>query len=365
MHLSAAILGAGQCFRKMLPGLRRYFSVCAIYDPDPTAVGLSCLTPDEKNNLLRSEEELFQCLSRLDTLFILSPPGEHVRQVEQACSFGKPVFVEKPLATNDAGLEILNTVLIRNPRVYFSDFYADVRAVALLKAFGGIKRDVKWIEPFLSPSDEFPFLEGLHERLGEIHLAKGRLLEQAPQEQGIPARKWLTDPVQGGVLLDLAYHYLTLFFTLFEESLFIEECYLGWHQAGQPGTSYEPWSPKLESAETYSFLVLRSSSGIPFEIEVSNQWRHEACEFHIKGSKGELMMNFGGSSGKKNVLHVTSCGQTITYKLAPYYWDLVALGFHTYVTRPVTKPHRYLEGKAALKTILEAKEQAPISNIHH
>lgn len=358
MKLSAAILGAGQCFRKMLPGLRSHFAIRAIYDPDSNAIGLSCLDPEERSKLVSSEDELFRQLSHLDVLFILSPPREHVRQVVQACHLGKPVFVEKPLAIQCEELPILEGALKRNAHVYFSDLYRDVRGAALLRAFRPTAPDVCWIDPFLSPQDGLAFLPEVPERLGEIEFIRGALLERSAGDHGLPPRKWLTDPVQGGVLLDLAYHYLTLFFTLFEESLSVEESILGYHGPGRSGPAYDAWARELHAAETYALLKLRSSSGIQFEMEVSNHWNCESREFYIRGSKGNLLMNFGGSNGKKNILITNLSGKISSFELAPRYWDLVSLGFYNYVRRGETKPHGFREGKAAVRTIVEAQEVA-------
>jgi predicted dehydrogenase len=291
-------------------------------------------------------------------IFILSPPVEHVRQLERAASLNKAVFIEKPLAVDMDGLRRIDLAVQANPRVYFSDFYVDVRGASLVRAFGSHLDDNRWIASRIQSVEGKPFSSELRERLGPISSIEASLLEGEGEAGVVDSRPWLREPGGGGVLLDLACHHLALYFALFDSALSILDVRLGIHPAGLTGTGYQPWSANEAVGETYALLRLRSTAGFPVRIEVGKNWDADARLFQINALNGTATLDFGTLKGPKNRLLTNIAGEKSVFALDQNYWDMVAEGFCNYFNSGSSKPHGYHEGRAALKTILQAKTLA-------
>src|SRR5262249_10254714 len=120
----AGILGLGQCFRKMAPGLVDHFDVAVVFDPNPLAPGRDALTAAVRREptYARSEREFFDLAVDLDCVFVLSPPAEHTRHVSTSLALSPAVFVEKPLAIDVKDLQTIKETIQRaNGRLYCSD----------------------------------------------------------------------------------------------------------------------------------------------------------------------------------------------------------------------------------------------------
>src|SRR5947209_3518945 len=99
------VLGAGSIGRRHLRNLLSLGHTCAaVYDPDPTRLAdlsgvaaLACATTDEARALAQPAEAVLVC----------SPPHCHVAQAYAAVASGRHVFVEKPLAAEDEGIDRL------------------------------------------------------------------------------------------------------------------------------------------------------------------------------------------------------------------------------------------------------------------
>ena len=291
-------------------------------------------------------------------IFILSPPAEHVKQLERAVSLNKTIFVEKPFAVDVDGLWRVDQAIQTNPRVYFSDFYVDVRGASLVRAFGSHLDENDWVAPRIHTIEGKAFSGGWREQLGPVVSVDASLLEGEGEAGVVEIRPWLRERDGGGVLLDLACHLLALYFALFDSALSILDVRLGIHPAGSSGTDYQPWSAHEAAAETYALLQLQSSAGFPVRIEVGKMWNNDARRFQINGLHGTATLDFGTSSGPKNRLLTNIGGKKSVFELDQNYWDLVAEGFLNYFESGSVKPRGYREGRAALETILRAKSLA-------
>ena len=352
----ASIIGLGRAFKKMARGIRQSFTIDLVYDPDQEAVGWSEITG--QTTVAKTEDDFFHAAAQSDVIFILSPPNEHVRQLERAASLTKVVFVEKPLAVDLFGLQKIDRILRTNPRVYFSDFYVDIRAASLVRAFGSLLDENGWIAPRIQTIEGKGLSDGLRNQLGQISSIEALLLEGEGEAGVVESRPWLSKPSGGGVLLDLACHQLALYFALFDSPLDILDVRLGIHAAGVTGAAYQPWSAHEAVAETYALLELRSAAGFPVRIEVGKNWEADARLFRINALNGTATLDFGTLKGPKNRLITNITGAKSVFELDQNYWDMVAEGFCNYYKSGSSKPHGYREGAAALKTIFQAKTLA-------
>jgi predicted dehydrogenase len=329
--LKAAILGAGACCRKMLPGLRSAFDIRTIYDPRPSPRTVGLLSECERLAIVSSESEFYVNATAADAVFVLSPPTEHVRQLEAASVLGVPIFVEKPLAVDWSEISRIERLLERSPRIYFSDFFVDVRGTLLQRTLGKRMRENEWIVPYVFTVCGEAEVDRLASSIGEVKQVCCRLLEGAGEGKSVTERAWLKDQRGGGVLLDLAYHYFTLCSVLFDAPLDVRRVRLGVHKQGTEGYDFETWTERDESAETYAKIFLRSAAGLDVQIEVAKNWTSDCRELVIKGSRGEVGMDFGSSQELNNVQTVNIVGKKSSVAIAQNYWDLVTKGFLHYI----------------------------------
>jgi predicted dehydrogenase len=352
MKLKAAVLGAGAAFRKMLPGLRARFVLQSIYDPDTPVTTLKLLAPEEASKLVTSEQDLLRVASSCDVIFILSPPQEHARHLELASRLGIGVFVEKPPVIDADEVSNLELCVSRNPRIYFSDFYVDVRGAALLRAFGRRKASTAWLIEHLSPSaGAFGPDDTIHE-IGKIETIQFKLLEGLGSAGDFDSRLWLREPHGGGVLLDLAFHGLMLYYALLAEPLTLIDYQLGIHLPGQKGDEYTPWTPSAGIAESYASLRFRSAAGPNFSLQAAKNWTDDLRNIVVKGSQGVASLDFGALGDTKNMLRIRpKDGLERTWTLDQDYWSLVAEGFYQYLESYDGRPHNYVESISAVTTL--------------
>jgi predicted dehydrogenase len=356
MQPRIAVLGAGAVFRKMLPGLRSAFVIDSLYDPRLPAATWDLLSDSERAAVTGSEQATLSRVAHCDAVFILTPPREHVRQLEEVCPLRKPVFVEKPPAVAPGEVERLEECVRQNPRIYFSDFYVDVRSVALIRAFGRRLSETSWLLPQLTAAGAGNFPpDNLAGRIGPIKSANFKLLEGLGEAKSVEARPWLKDILGGGVLLDLAFHGLALYYAIFGQPLTIHHAELGVHAPGSEGTDYDHWRPEQQQAESYASLELDSAAGFKLKVEVAKNWTNDHREMMLIGSNGRLLMDFGASGGPRNVLHLDSPGLTETFKLSGNYWSLVAESFSRFIHSQAAGPHDYEESRAALQLLFEVR----------
>jgi predicted dehydrogenase len=356
-RLQAAVLGAGQCFRKMLPGFRRYFEVFLCFDPEAKAVALSEFTAAEKGAVVESIEAFWERAKHADAIFILSPNRFHAEQVVWAADLRIPVFVEKPHALYERELADISAALDTNPRVYFSDFYPDVRGSALLQACNRRPYDTRWIVPHL---DGTTANDNLLESIGQVQLVEARLLEGKGDARSFASRPWLADPRSGGVLWDLAYHHLTMFFSLFHVSIFVKQVQLAAHTEETDGSNLITWTGEDRGVETYAKVSFLSGANWPFELEVAKYWTHDCREFVVTGSAGNLRMVFGEHDREPTTLYEVSNNARREVHLNTPYWDLVAEAFYRHIRTDGEWPHGWSESNSAVRMILAVKEAAGI-----
>ena len=354
----ASIIGLGRAFKKMARGIRNSFLIDLVYDPDQEAVGWSEIASGTETTRASTEDDFFRIAARSDVIFILSPPADHVRQLERSVALGKAVFVEKPFAVDLDGLRRVDQAIQINPRVYCSDFYIDVRGASLVRAFGSRVDENGWVASRIQHVDGKALSADLRERLGPIRSVDASLLEGEGEAGIVDSRPWLKERDGGGVLLDLACHHLALYFALFNSALSLLDVRLGIHPAGFTGTDYQPWSACEAVAETYALLQLQSTDGFPVRIEVGKNWDGDDRRFQINGLNGTAILDFGTSKGPKNCLTTNIAGEISVFVLDQNYWDLVTVGFSNYFESGSLKPHGYRDGRAALETILQAKTLA-------
>jgi predicted dehydrogenase len=111
----AGIVGAGNFTRQMLlPSLQKTEAVLASI---ASAGGVTAAHCARKFNVAASTTDWHTMLAddRINTIFIATRPGSHAPMVVEALDAGKHVFVEKPLAIDDAGLDAVRQAVIKAP----------------------------------------------------------------------------------------------------------------------------------------------------------------------------------------------------------------------------------------------------------
>jgi len=289
-----------------------------------------------------------------DCIMLLTPPAFHVPQTESLARFQKPILVEKPVATSSIEIPRMKQAAIENPQLYCSDFYPDVRAVPLLV----------WVHPDLSSPlrSEIRHITG-EERLWHSGLAgmeavnrvEGKLLESGPGGT-FQGRDWLWDLSQGGVLLDLMYHYITLSSYLFDEDMIPEKAVL---KTVDDSSNLMQWCSELGLAETYALVEGRFSNGVPFSFEVAKYWKAETeRSFTLYCSSGIASMLFKNP----NILVLKSGSLQCDARLQGSYYNHVVRCFSEYVRSGETKPHGFDHALRAVKTIDAIKKAVSCRN---
>lgn len=321
-----AVIGPGHYFKKLLPGLNKQFELVSLLGEGfPTS----------------NAEALDEALGKnqAEAVMILTPNGFHSQIACMCLDLGYPTFVEKPLATTSSGL---NNVLLRvrsHPRLYCSDFYPDVRAVPLRLFFGA---SIPWLEDRIQvEGDQSLWVLGA-EAIGHVHEIEAVLMEGEGEARGFEAREWLWDPIHGGVVWDLAYHYLTLWHFLFGGPLSLSEAH-----AGIIGNA-----PISKPAETQAKLSFVSKTGRRLVLHVMKY--HSGPNerfFKVKGSLGEAKMVFSD----QNILTVLAKDKSCCCILMDDYHALVSEAFGRWLLSSPSHPYGLDAAKFAVSTALEAK----------
>lgn len=322
-----AIIGVGDYYRKIHPGIAKWFHIAATidkgdYGPEPGAL----------SDLVAS--------SRADAVMVLAPNRTHASLIVELSRLRIPVFVEKPLVTTLEDLGKVIDSLAVNPALYCSDFYVEVFGVPLLKWLG--RPYPPTMDPWVRACDKsaVKWNEGF-ESLGKIQAVEANLLEGRGPKSTFEGREWLWDNVHGGVLWDLAYHHLALWFTLFDEPLAVERVAT---RSVAEGTGDE-------KAETYAEADLRSSAGISFHLKVGKYIDSgDDSFFTVHGSSGSARMGFAGS-------YTLSVDGKATAYLEGSFAEQVAEAFRAYVDSEPSEPYGLNAGVRACKLIVEMRSR--------
>ncbi|MBZ5658826.1 MAG: Gfo/Idh/MocA family oxidoreductase [Acidobacteriia bacterium] len=331
-----AVVGLGRYYRKLERGIAECFTT--VLKADAADVG--------------SEEGALRSLavrSAPDAIMLLTPNHLHARHILELADLRIPILVEKPLVTSEPDLDLVLQSLDTNPSLYCSDFYLDVRAAPLLAWF---KRPYpsclgKCIQV---EEDEHNLWQQGSSVLGSIRRVEAVLLEGEGQAGSFEGREWLWDPVHGGVLWDLAYHFVVLWHGLFGESLSLvsTDARTIPHSLGRP------------AAETYAALELRASSGTHFIIRVGKY--HERGNerwFRIEGSHGQAQMVFQDP----NILMIRVQEGECVALLAGSYYTHVVEAFKEYVETGASQPHGLEPAVAATRLIAAIKQQLNLAQV--
>lgn len=345
------VIGLGSYFRKLRQGIQDHLEVARVVDCKP----LHAL------NLTRTEYAKFRQFpvdlrgltidDSIDCVMLLTPPAFHLPHIERLARFQKPIFVEKPVVTSSVEIPRLRQAVEENPRLYCSDFYPDVRAIPLLT----------WVHSdFPSPlrpkirllsGDRRLWQSGLA-RFGAVERVEGKLLEGSGPAGTFEGREWLWDPSQGGVLLDLTYHYISLSSYLFDQDILPEKVVL---RTRRDSSELVKWHPELGVAETYARVDGRFSGGVPFNVEVAKYWKTGTeRHFTLYCSSGIASMLFKDP----NVLVLKSGSTECEVCLEGNYYDHVVRCYVDYLRTGEPKPHGLDHALRAVRTIDEIKKGA-------
>lgn len=329
-----AVVGLGRYFRKLRKGLSEQFELTSLIDVSSM--------PAHRGWLYKKLQ-----VTPLDAVMILTPNQFHGPQVEEIAPLRFPVFVEKPLATTEESLNLVLNSLTINPRLFCSDFYPDVRALPLKYWLG---QKIEWAQNYMQiHGDVGLWNQGLNS-LGRIHRVEGVLLEGEGEAASFEGRDWLWDPVHGGVLWDLAYHYLTLWHELFGEPLILLSARLGVVNLAPPDLV----------AETSARLDLKSASGIDMSMHVKKYHTGENERwFRLEADNGVAVMTFA----KVNSLTVESKGRRCIAELKGDYYAMVAEAFRWFLQFPHNTTHGLEASCNAVRIILQAKKELPARRI--
>jgi GFO/IDH/MocA oxidoreductase family protein len=117
---------------------------------------------------------------------LLSPNEFHAPQVEELADLGTAVFVEKPLATTLEGLRSIEASLQRNPRLYCSDYYSDVRAVPLRTWLGSAP---EWSNDTVEISGDLDLWKRGLAAIGPVRTVEAVIHEGAGEAADWPKRR--------------------------------------------------------------------------------------------------------------------------------------------------------------------------------
>jgi predicted dehydrogenase len=283
---SLAVVGFGDYFWKLRPGLLKYFDPVALVDSNPSVK--QKLTPPEQL-LFRScsrAEDLTEAISSAAIVMILTPNHLHVPYALEAIKAGRATVIEKPIATSLSDLEQLDKEIRRGAPVYCSDFYVDVRAVPLLAAMGRLETG-DWRLGLIrggSTKASFPV------DIGEITGIEACIAEDYP----FRFDSWLGGSHAGGVIFDLMIHLFALTNRLFpSESLTIGNCA---KMYANPRGSKSPFSEKRPSPESAEAFARVEGRLMPSDVPVSFETLKDAPKrlrcFTVARSKGTITQLF-------------------------------------------------------------------------
>ncbi len=263
-----AIVGVGAYYQMIGSGIRTRFEVVLAVDKSDFEH-----VPGALRALVAS--------AKPDAVMILTPNQFHAEHIEELAPLRLPTFVEKPLVTNAEDLARVRSTLAINPALFCSDFYIDVWDAPMLQWLG--LPVFNCLEPHLEYSDG-PVIE--KEAIGGLVSVEAVLLEGVGPASSFKGREWLWDPTHGGVLWDMGYHTLAMWYRMVGENLTIKSV----------ERFTVPEAPE-GSAETLGTVEFTSTSGIAFRMQVGKYVPHDDIrQFTLTGTKGTVCMDFGEPS---------------------------------------------------------------------
>jgi predicted dehydrogenase len=330
MKPSLAVVGLGKYYEKLRPWIDQVFRLTHALDRcEDTS------TPDHLRTLLQVEPP--------DAIMLLTPNGLHAAQIDALACLSVPTLVEKPIATRLSGLEDVVGSLDFNRRLYCSDFYWDVRALPLRLWLG---ETIPWAEQLVEVNGDRGLWDAGIAALGDILSVDAVILEGSGGAGSFDERPWLWDPVDGGVIWDLAYHLVVMAYNIFGGPITVGSCQ---RQTLPRGV--------LGGAETHARASLGLPGGIPFKFEVG---KYEALGnrrwFRLQGDQGEAGMVFG----RPNSLIVRAGGRMAEGVLKANDRELVCKRFRAFVDDETATAYGFEAAVAATETLIEARDRAPI-----
>ena len=275
--------------------------------------------------------------AKADALMILTPNQFHADHLEEVVPLGIPVFMEKPIVTSIGDLDRIKACLQVNPALYCSDFYIDVWGAPLMKWIG------KSVAPPVLEKIEFSesFEKYSMQDLGAIKRVEGTIVEGTGSAASFAGREWLWNPIHGGVLWDMGYHELILWFSTIGESVVAKSV-----------ERYAVEEAPMGAAETYGAVSMTSHSGIQFEFKVGKYIETgDDRAFRIIGERGEVSMIFGDeaylmfSDGKSKMLA----------RIAGPCLDYTAAAFRDYVESNPKSPHGFVYADNAVQAMVKIR----------
>lgn len=324
-----AVVGIGRYYKKLEAGVLEHFEVVAKVDLLESEAA--------RGNLRR----LIQGAGA-DSVMILTPNHLHAKQIVELADLRLPTLVEKPLVTTEQDLDVILGTLKTNPFLYCSDFYPDVRAVPLL-AWLGLTYPMTLKEWVKVEEDQKDLWRQGPSFMGQVTSAEAVLLEGEGDAANFDGREWLWNPVHGGVLWDLAYHFFALWHRVFGEQLSVISEDFRMNSHGKGG----------QVVETYANLECRASSGRKFFIRVG-KYQEGGNErwFRLIGSQGEACLFFRDPNVVRIQIQAGECVAT----LAGSYYAHVSGAFREYVDSGATQPHGIEAAVFATRLICSLKK---------
>jgi predicted dehydrogenase len=322
-----AVVGVGDFYRAISPGIDLVFNTVVKvdrpdYEPRPGAL-----------------RELVGSYSP-DAIMLLTPNRVHAEQVEELAELRIPTFVEKPLVTTSEALERVVKSVEVNPALYCSDFYVDVWGVPLLRWLGMKTPTCLGPRTEIPEKDASAWTNGLSE-IGTIKGVEATLLEGTGPYASFAGREWLWDSTHGGVLWDMGYHHLAMWFTVINEPLDVLSVERFTIADAPPNAS-----------ETYGAVQMRSSSGIEFNLRVGKYVETgDDRAFRIIGSKGEISMDFVEPSR----LVLNGNVEAPIARFLGSRLDMVAAAFREYVESNPTAPYGLDAGVKSVNLMLDIR----------
>lgn len=162
----------------------------------------------------------------LDYIVVLTPPGAHKTNIEEAMKTGLPIVVEKPLAGNREDVDAIEGMLKDYKAPVYCIDWEVMHALPLLAAAGVNMPFKDAMEG--SPAEAYKAFD-----FNDIRHIDGRFVEGGDNSLGDldyvkKNRPWLFDYCQGGgMLYDLAVHPLNVLAALGFKNAGLDDVYLG------------------------------------------------------------------------------------------------------------------------------------------
>lgn len=321
-----AVIGVGDFYRMLAKGIDNVFDVVVKVDKGD-------FSPEPGG--LREYVASFAP----EAAIVLTPNQFHAEHVAELAPLRIPTFVEKPLVTTAEHMQVIEESVKVNPALYCSDFYVDVWGAQLLKWLG--MPIAQCLGQWLDLREESEAWKLGIQQIGEIVGVEATLLESVGPSSSFVGREWLWDPTYGGVLWDMAYHHLAMWFAVFNEPLEIKSV----TRTTIPNAPANP-------SETYGAVEMVSSSGIKFNIRVGKYIETgDDRAFRIIGTKGEVDMTFTEPSRLiLNGNHAEPLGQITGQRL-----NYVAPVFREWVDSKPTGPYGLNVGRQCVETMLRIR----------